>query len=155
MGVAKGFWIGAIMAGVCGTAAIAAGPDNGLNWKADIFVGHQESVRSGKPMLLVFGAEWCVFCKKLEQTTLAEPEMVKYINGNFVPVHIDVDHQKKVASILKVKSLPCTIVLSPDAEVLGRIEGYAKAPSLHKRLVTAHKQMSEIAPASGSSSAGE
>lgn len=145
----KRLWICMIVAGICGSATFAAGPKKHLNWQPDIYTAHQVSVREGKPMLLVFGAEWCVFCKKLEQTTLAEPEMVKYINTHFVPVHIDVDKEKKVASILEVKSLPCTVVLSPDADVLGRIEGFAKAPALHRKLADARRQQAEIAPASG------
>jgi len=152
MSGAKRLWIGMLVVSLCGAAAVAAGPKNGLKWQQDIFAGHKESVRTGKPMLLVFGADWCVFCKKLEQTTLAEPEMVKYINQNFVPVHLDADRDKKVASILEVKSLPCTVVLSPDADVLGRIEGFAKAPALYKRLAAARKMQGGVAPASASSS---
>lgn len=150
MGVAsKGLCAGIILLGFCSSAILAEAPKNGLNWRSDIFVAHQESVRDGKPMLLVFGAEWCVFCKKLEQTTFAEPEMVKFINANFLPVHIDVDKQKKVATILEVKSLPCTVVLSPDADVLGRIEGFEKAPSMYKKLAAAKREQTKIAPASG------
>jgi thioredoxin-related protein len=148
----KRLWIGVLVVSVCGVAAVAAGPKNGLNWQQDIFAGHKESTRTGKPMLLVFGADWCVFCKKLEQTTLAEPEMVKYINANFVPVHLDFDRDKKVASILEIKSLPCTVVLSPDADVLGRIEGFAKGPALYRQLAAAKKMQEGVSPASGSSS---
>lgn len=149
-GATSRLWIGLVVLGICGSAALASGPKNGLSWQPDIFAAHQQSVQSGKPMLLVFGADWCVFCKKLERTTLAEPEMVQYINGNFVPVHIDVDKEKKVASILDVKSLPCTIVLSPNADILGRIEGFEKAPSLYRKLASAKQRQASIAPASGS-----
>ena len=149
---AKRLWVGILVVSLCTAAAVAAGPKNGLKWQKDIFAGHKEANRTGKPMLLVFGAEWCVFCKKLEQTTLAEPEMVKYINENFVPVHLDLDHDKQVASILEIKSLPCTVVLSPDADVLARIEGYAKAPVLYKQLAAAKKAQEGVAPASGSRS---
>lgn len=153
MNGAKRVGIGLVLVCLCAAAAVAAGPKNGLKWHKDIFAAHKEAVRTGKPMLLVFGADWCVFCKKLEQTTLAEPEMVKYINGNFVPVHLDVDRDKKVASILEIKSLPCTVVLSPDADVLGRIEGFAKAPALYKQLAAAKKLQEGVSPASGSRTA--
>jgi thioredoxin-related protein len=148
----KRLWIGVLVVSLCGAAAVASGPQNGLSWQKDIFAGHKESTRTGKPMLLVFGADWCLFCKKLEQTTLAEPEMVKYINANFVPVHLDFDRDKKVASILEIKSLPCTVVLSPEADVLGRIEGFAKAPALYKQLAAAKKMQEGVSPASASSS---
>ena len=144
--------LGVILLGFCCSAAIAAGPKNGLNWQSDIFAAHKVSVQQGKPMLLVFGADWCFYCKKLEKTTLAEPEMVQYINQNFVPVHIDVDKDKKVASILEVKSLPCTVVLSPNADLLGRIEGFEQAPSLYRKLAAAKQQQVRIAPASAAAS---
>lgn len=148
-GAKKPLFLGLLLLGLCGPMALAGGPNNGLKWQSDIYAAHKASVRDRKPMLLVFGADWCVFCKKLEQTTLAEPQMVQYINQNFVPVHLDVDKDRKVASILEVTSLPCTVVLSPNADLLGRIEGYEKAPSLYRKLVAAKQQQALIAPTSG------
>ena len=91
-------------------------------------------------------------CKKLEKTTLRDPDMVRYINATFVPVHIDVDKQKRVAEILEVESLPCTIVLSPEADLLGRFEGFDKPAGLHKKLAAAKKLQGRVAAASGTDS---
>lgn len=145
--------VGVILVGTVATSAIAAEPvANGLNWQPDLHTAHALAVRENKPLLLVFGAEWCGWCKKLEKSTLGDPQMVKYVNATFIPVHIDVDHQKKVAEILEVESLPCTIVLSPNADLLGRFEGFDKPAGFYKKLEAAKKLQDRVSPASGTES---
>jgi thiol:disulfide interchange protein len=120
----------------------------GLEWQPDLHSAHRLAVQSNKPMLLVFGAEWCGWCKRLEKTTLEDPHMVEYINSTFVPIRIDVDQQKRVAEILEVSALPCTIVLSPQADLLGRIEGFELPADLYKKLAAAKKRQEHVSPAS-------
>ena len=105
-----------------------------LNWQTNIYAAHKISVKEQKPMLLVFHAEWCGYCRKLEGTTLADPRIVSYINSSFVPVHLDLDKQKRIAKILDVKSVPCSVVLSPDADLLGKLVGYVEAARFQKTL---------------------
>ncbi len=119
-----------------------------LAWQPDLKSAHVIASRENKPMLLVFGAEWCGWCKKLEKTTLENPQMANYINETFVPVHIDVDDHKKIAEILEVESLPCTIVLSPEADLLGRFEGFAKPGPMYKKLAAAKALQGRISQAS-------
>lgn len=114
-----------------------------LNWQTNLQAAHKKAVAENKPMLLVFGAEWCHYCKKLEKETLSSSEMAKYINETFVPIHLDTDKEERVAEILKVSSLPCSIVLSPNADLLGRIEGYHTVAPFYKQLAAA-KQRHQI-----------
>jgi len=140
----------AMLAGVIGMMAagsIAAPPSftgastsqPSIKWHNDLKVAHKQAVAEGKPILVVFGAEWCGYCKKLESQTLNTPEMSRYISENFVPVHLDLDKEKKIGSILEVNSLPCTVVLSPDADLLGRINGYQTPGPYQKNLATARQ----------------
>ncbi|MGE3317538.1 MAG: thioredoxin fold domain-containing protein [Planctomycetaceae bacterium] len=107
-----------------------------IEWHSDLYTAHKTAVQTGKPMLVVFGAEWCHYCKQLENQTLAQPQMTEYVNQNFVPVHLDMDkpRDKEVANILGVKPIPCTVVLSPEAELLGKVVGYYDAPKYQKSL---------------------
>jgi hypothetical protein len=97
---------------------------SGVAWFHDLYEAHRVSAATRRPMLIVFGAEWCHYCRELDSTTLKNPELVSYISSNFVPVHLDADKDARIAQILKAKPIPCTVVLSPDAELMGRAIGY-------------------------------
>lgn len=113
---------------------LAEPPKNGISWETDLLKAREIALKSDKPILLVFGAKWCTFCHKMEKSTLADKEMVKEINERFVPVHLDFDKQRSVANALKIKSIPCSVVLSTDADVLSRKDGFAKIPDYRKVL---------------------
>jgi len=119
---------------------LAGGHENkSITWQTNLKAVHKVAREQNKPMMLVFGAEWCGYCKKLEKTTLENPQLSKYINSTFVSVHIDVDDEEKIAQILEVKSLPCTIILSPGADLLGRFEGYMQPAPMYQKLASANK----------------
>ena len=103
-------------------------------WMKNLDQARRISVETGRPMLIVVGAKWCGFCHKLENTTLSDQAMVEYIHANFIPVHLDADRDRKAVRGLKAKTLPATIVLSPDRKVLARLIGYRDAEDFHDEL---------------------
>ncbi len=122
---------------------------NQLKWHTNLQSAHKIAAAENKPMLLVFGADWCHYCKKLERETLNSKEVSSYVNETFIAVHLDADKDKRVAQILKVSSLPCTIVLSPNADLLGRIEGFYTTAPYHRQLATAQQKHQAAVQASG------
>lgn len=95
-----------------------------IRWQTDLKEARALSVSENRPLLIVFTAEWCTFCHKLDRTTLSDPVLVEYINSKFVPVKLDAEEHKRIASILEVESLPASVILSPQADLLGTITGY-------------------------------
>jgi thioredoxin-like negative regulator of GroEL len=128
MGRWSGFRVAAFVMVVlsqgCQSRADAPASGVGIAWFHDLHEAHKVAEATGRPLLVVFGADWCHYCKEMERTTLADPTMVAYVGAHFVPVHLDKDRDKRVADILKVKPIPCTVVLSPNADLLGTVVGY-------------------------------
>ena len=97
-----------------------------IKWIYDLKTAQAQSLASGKPMLIVCGGPWCVYCKKLEKEVLGHPVIAKYITKTFIAVHLDSEKDQRAVQILEVKSLPTTVILSPEADLLGSVEGFVK-----------------------------
>lgn len=67
------------------------------------------SQQSGKPILAVFGASWCGWCKKMERETLSDSK-VKLAMTNYIYVKVDADVDKSTVDQFNVQGLPTTII---------------------------------------------
>jgi len=95
-----------------------------VRWLHDLQAAQRASVATGRPMLIVVGGPKCYYCKKLDAEVFANPTVARYINSAFIPVHLDYTKHARAVQILEVKSLPTTVILSPEADLLGSIEGF-------------------------------
>lgn len=119
-----------ILTTVCGfglTTAAEPKSQTSIQWKTDLKAAQKEAKETGRPMIVVFGADWCAYCDRFEKSTLGEPKTAEAINRDFVPVLLDFDDEQKIAAVMEVEALPCTVLLSPEADLLGRVVG-AKSP---------------------------
>jgi protein disulfide-isomerase len=91
--------------------------------KADVKQALVDAHQSNKPVLLVFGANWCEDCRALNGALKSEKN-ADLIKQSFNVVKIDVGHFDKNLDIDTVygdpikKGIPAVVVLSPDNEVL-------------------------------------
>ena len=139
--------------GLAFTSAIAnAGPEPSkpavnvqkLQWHKSLKAAHKLAIETDKPMLIVFGASWCTWCHKMERETLADQRLVAIIQREFVAVHQDYDTDIKVRNILEIERLPCTVILSPQADLLQKTEGFADFKGFIKILQAAMAKQAEI-----------
>lgn len=115
-----------------------------LQWHKSLKQAHKLAIETDKPLLIVFGASWCGYCHKLEKETLTDKRLTALIEREFIPVHQDFDQDSKVAKILEVERLPCTVVLSPQADLLQKSEGFADFKNYMKILQAALEKQTEI-----------
>src|SRR5262249_55478517 len=93
-------------------------PAESIRWLHDLKAAHKASVASGRPMLVVFRAPKCFYCRKLENEAFAQPAMAKYINRASIPVHPNLAQHREAAQVLEVTSPPPAVILSADADLL-------------------------------------
>lgn len=98
-----------------------------FQWRTDLNSAHEEAVLENRPMLIVIDADWCEHCEKMEDSTFSDATVVQQINEGFIPVHLNLDENHRITEILEVDRIPCTIALSPRADLLGRIVGIVNA----------------------------
>ena len=96
-----------------------------LDWEKSWESAFSRAKSEGKPVLVSFEAEWCVWCKKLDSTTYRDTAVMSLIADSLVPLNLDVDGAGEALSDEHgVESLPTVLVFSPSGEEVGRINGY-------------------------------
>ena len=77
-----------------------------------------------KKVFMYFWAEWCKFCEQMEKETLSKPEIVSYLNENFVAVKVNSDMEQRIAMKYFVRGLPTTWFLGERGEKISNLPGY-------------------------------
>jgi thioredoxin-like negative regulator of GroEL len=93
-------------------------------WRSDYNAARKEAADKGMPIVLDFGFESCAYCRKLDATTFRDAEVLKRLNGKFVPLRIDIQKDPALAEKLGLQVYPTVVFASPEGHILGKIEGY-------------------------------
>ena len=94
-----------------------------------------EKAKSEKRFILIDGAaEWCHWCHVMDETTYRDPEIGKILSEKFVAIRVDIDARPDLAERYGEWGWPATILLSPDAEELGKFRGYLEPDKLRAAL---------------------
>jgi thiol:disulfide interchange protein len=108
----------------------AARKHGGIKWTYNIDEGLAKAKKEHKPVMVDFMAVWCPPCKAMEDSTFSSPEVIRKA-GDFVPVRIDIDQQRKVAARYNGLArkyggigIPNILFLAADGATLKHIVGY-------------------------------
>ena len=102
----------------------------GIQWRTGIRAANRESSKTGLPILMKFSAKWCGPCKRMKAETFTDPRLAEMINTCFIPVEVDTDQNEQLARQLRIESVPTTMVISPQGDIVERREGFQSAAQL-------------------------
>lgn len=94
--------------------------------KDDIYDNAKKTAKKeNKSMIIVFGANWCVWCQKFEHDTLNSSRSISAVESHdTIIVKINVDKNQSTAGKYGVKSIPCIILVDKNENEIKRKVGY-------------------------------
>ena len=106
-----------------------------IQWIENIDQGLAMAAEQNKPIMIDFMATWCPPCKKMEDSTFSNPDVIKKAHF-FIPIRIDVDKQEGVANKYESNAskyggigIPNILFLDTDGKEIKHPVGY-KNPTL-------------------------
>ncbi|HIH2751105.1 TPA: thioredoxin family protein [Burkholderia lata] len=99
----------------------------GIAWQhGDVDAAFALAKRTGKPLLLYWGAVWCPSCNQVKSTIFSQ-QAFKTRSSFFVPVYLDGDTEsaQKLGERFKVHGYPTMILFRPDGTEVTRLPGEA------------------------------
>ena len=104
-----------------------AAPSSLTGWHHDLDSGIKASEATGKPMLVLFTADWCPPCRQLKKNVLTTHSVASYLQDQFVTVKIDLTERDSpnsaVAAEFGVQGIPTMFVYDQNAQMIDSIVG--------------------------------
>ncbi|HET9626150.1 MAG TPA: DUF255 domain-containing protein [Kofleriaceae bacterium] len=115
-------------------AARARGTQQGFEWATWSPETFARAKREHRFLLVDGAAEWCHWCHVMDETTYRDPEIGAMLRERFIAIRVDVDERPDIADRYGDYGWPATVLLSPDAEELGKFRGYLPPERLRELL---------------------
>lgn len=129
VGIRQG-WVSAVV--LLGAVLPATGQQ--VEWRQDYRQAREEARATGRPLVLDFSTEQCMWCRKLEATTFRDPAITTLLARSFVPLHVDALRQPTLTRALKIDRFPTLVFAAPDGTILGRYVGYVDSGRFRAQL---------------------
>ena len=111
------------------TAGVAYAQMNAPKHPSDYHIGipYEQAVKSDKPMLILFYADWCGYCTKQQEV------LNDLSNNNFWIGKVDCDKNPAIAKKYGVTGLP-TMILFKNGKIATQLTGYHDKSQLLNKL---------------------
>jgi thiol:disulfide interchange protein len=98
-------------------------------WQTNMSAAQATAAAEDRPIVVYFWTTWCTYCEDYNREVYADPAVQSELD-DFVKVAVNLDSDEPSASRLQrtynVNYPPQHVIVTPDGEVLVRINGYAE-----------------------------
>ena len=110
-------------------------------------IAKQQAQADGKLIMVDFWADWCSPCKWMDEQTFNRPEVINYLNNNYISVRVNIDNLDGIAykTQFGVRFLPTIIILDPNGKVI-RMYEESMAPSKLLKVLKNHDEHKVLPP---------
>lgn len=116
-----------------GVSSAAADP-GAVSWSNSVEDAWRTAGSLGRPMIVFVTRTGCLPCARMKTMTFVDRRVTGLINDRFVAVTLDGAQPTPLLNELKVHAVPATFVISPEAKILARFDGYLAPEALVARL---------------------
>jgi thioredoxin-related protein len=106
-----------------------------IEWSESYSEGLYLAGMTGRPIMLVFGANWCAPCQDLKKQVFTH-KLVAQASKQLVNIYIDIDQDRSTAGIYRVRAIPSIFFLTPGGEIIGGLNGERSAKNMALQMNT-------------------
>ncbi|MFP4249384.1 MAG: thioredoxin family protein [Armatimonadota bacterium] len=120
---------------------ISAWAAGSVQWHEDFAAAKHAAANTGRPIVAVFHSSGCGPCERMEDETLADPEVAGVIAERFEPVRVSAIHRHDLATAYLVSFYPTVKFLDAGGVVVHDTQGFVEASEfvgVMKRALDAH-----------------
>jgi len=104
------------------------------SWITEWDRGIDAAEKSGKPLLVLFTADWCPPCRTLKEEVFSRSAVMSRLRADFTLVKVDLTDRagpnNRIAMDYGVRGIPCLMVFNSRGEQVGRLVGALPAEHL-------------------------
>jgi len=116
-----------------------------LQWAPTIDVAQQVAARQNQLVLVHFWSPTCAPCIRMEQTVFTDPQVIRLVSSEYVPVKINVDESPAIAGQYGIQQMPTDVVLNSVGQVVFR----GPSPASSAEFIGHYQQLAHQQRASG------
>jgi thiol:disulfide interchange protein len=113
-----------LLSGVTTVLAKVNDAEPEIAWQPSTVAIYEQAKQQSKLVFLDLTAEWCQFCKKMDETTYRDAEVVAYINEHFLPVRVGDEGAGDLVEYYRQHARPGTVMLNADGVEILHKRGY-------------------------------
>ena len=98
-----------------------------VQWRTDYASARREAADKGRPLIIDFYTQACVYCRKLDVTTFVDPTVAATMNERFIPLKIDAEQERWLSQTLRIELFPTMVLAAPDGKIVDVLRGYMEA----------------------------
>jgi thiol:disulfide interchange protein len=114
--------------------------DTRIEWCNSFAEGLNIAKEKKKPLMVDFEAGWCMWCKKLDETTYKDGQVIA-LSKEFIPVKVDCDEDTITPGRYGIRGLPTILFLNPEGKVIHQVIGYRSPENFLREMNEALKKI--------------